>query len=449
VNRSAELQEMAKIFLHNLSIVPSNMNDQKFKLVLTCQMFGSGKTSLGEQFLYKIPEYRESLQNYKDTTWQKLLRLEYVLVDLRFAGFDLSLGQDLLTFSSLFMQHLARCIIHHFKLNDEQCQSLFNTPVADTTTLILRLLKIASKSETLILFHFDELDLWRPYPDDTPRGFYYLWNQHLMPILRSGHQVYCSGRSPVLFELGKGYYKNRTLNSPEMGASECIILDVLHTKHIEKLVDALTDSTHQYPRLSFQLASKDNVKKDVAQILFRVTAGVPRLLMFAFEYLAEQKQQPLTKAQVSNLLKRSFTIWAYNKGPREVAPYEDLTEGWQKLYMEFLLVSALQIQVPLEEKIQETGITPEPTSCIGLIREMSLYAGRDEPKQGKQCLKVIYPGVVLDHLISRVQDRTTLMLFLNSARHHLQLNAADGVPLETALRYCLKYRWILYVFFFF
>ena len=73
VNRKTELLAMAKVFLHNTGVNVGNANTEKWKLVITSQMFGSGKTALGINFLEAIKQYASEL----DTSMRFFLWLCY------------------------------------------------------------------------------------------------------------------------------------------------------------------------------------------------------------------------------------------------------------------------------------------------------------------------------------------------------------------------------------
>ena len=53
---------MARAFLHNAQVTEANANTEKWKLVITSQMFGSGKTALGKNFMSAIGRYESQLR---------------------------------------------------------------------------------------------------------------------------------------------------------------------------------------------------------------------------------------------------------------------------------------------------------------------------------------------------------------------------------------------------
>ncbi len=78
----------------------------------------------------------------------------------------------------------------------------------------------AKKHNTSFFIHFDEVDLvLKALPAvsyegvDVARRFYDFWAK-IDPILRTLNFLYCSGRSAVLYAMGKGLYHSVGIESP-------------------------------------------------------------------------------------------------------------------------------------------------------------------------------------------------------------------------------------------
>lgn len=113
---------------------------------------------------------------------------------------------------------------------------------------------------------------------DAINRFYEFW-KIITPILQRGHFVYCSGRSTILLNLGQGKYNSQSYSSPTR--TEAILFDTLKENHIESIISQ-----------KFAQHLDQTIQKNLAEIIFRRTGGVPRFVAYAMDYLVTCKLSP-------------------------------------------------------------------------------------------------------------------------------------------------------------
>lgn len=457
VNREKEIEIVANAFDHNLSTSTTQLNTNKLQLVVTCQMLGSGKTTLGYRFLEAVKRDQENLKkSIGQAGITQLLSLKYVLVDFRFTKWPTDKNASEEVWEIHFKLLLARCICNALNPGAEKSNRLAKQVIR--TTLLEDLIDTLIGEKTILFFHFDEIDLWQSHAGDAPRSFYHLWAAIILEIQRLGHVIYCSGRSPYLFLVGKQYFKHRSeeqgglLTSPEKGEVIHITLPPFTKENILTLLDhqQIKRNLESFPPRKEHMLNIDKKAKDsTAESILKLTAGVPRLVSFAIEYLSllSEKFFPAALEQKKiekKLTGKPFTEWAGKRGPAEVAPYkETLPAKWDMLYLDFIVIAALRIPISPDLKltIPELGLKDEP--ALEILQRLCLYVTKDN-----ESMFVIYPQVVLNLLAwtppQNQKERTNVFL---SCAYTTFSN--DGMALERALKICFELRMKRYYLFLF
>lgn len=270
---------MATTFIENYiisKIFPTTSNETPLTLLSTAQMFGSGKTWLGNHFLSELRSMKNEkfrnklceLQTYSENFQTKiksitlfqfnlfealseasnmLLNCTYVCIDLREFCQSLHSTDIEATIKTMIKTSLVTCLLLCVPEEKRQEPINFwrNEPIVSTQiTEIIDYFSVLLGTKLFV--HFDELDsIFLPTDsnDIQLNKLYLFWNQ-IHVILTRQHFLYCSGRTSLLLAIGKtGKSSNR---SP--GKNICLLLDTLKVDHLKELFkpffQSKTDTMH-------------------------------------------------------------------------------------------------------------------------------------------------------------------------------------------------------------
>lgn len=238
-------------------------------LLIAAQMLGSGKTTFGQNFLsqLRLPKFAELTEDKASgENVHSLLSLEYVMINLCQLNSRLSPVDGLR--SVLLEALLQKCSPEQQKtlVDEYQGQIIINWPCPK---LVRRFSDLLKKN---FFLHFDEADRGVQLAE-LPRRLYDFWNE-LYLIQYDKNVLFFTGRSPVLYLLGRGYYRDQQLVSPNSNTAKCVLLDALKVEHVTEILNvACADSL-----------SVDE-RKQAAEIIIRRCSGVPRLVAHAVRFL--------------------------------------------------------------------------------------------------------------------------------------------------------------------
>jgi len=259
-NRNNEISQLATDIVSNFSQLvnrPRTLGAQsQYRLVLatTAQMFGSGKSSLGVNFLSELKKSRfntcrEKLaKDYSKKAVDTLLKLVYVGVDFRMSNQALQLVNRVRI--ALLLALLSVC-------PSEKCEAAINRfnekPISSFTCS--QIIGCFEKMlECRFFVHFDEID--RLFELESRLStrielLYRFWEEiNGIHNRKEGSALFCSGRSPLLYLMGKGRFSQ--VSSPDNSTASCILLDSLKQKHIEaKFEEAKTTGESKKRNLYF------------------------------------------------------------------------------------------------------------------------------------------------------------------------------------------------------
>eukprot|EP01124_Arcella_intermedia_P021716 TRINITY_DN308_c0_g3_i1.p1 TRINITY_DN308_c0_g3~~TRINITY_DN308_c0_g3_i1.p1 ORF type:complete len:772 (-),score=158.30 TRINITY_DN308_c0_g3_i1:2167-4272(-) len=332
---------MAINFMHNISssMQLSLISQKKFKLEICCQMYGSGKTYLGENFLNtlksgKLDEKLKNLQHF-DT----LLQCDYVLLDLRFASSKFH-GNDNLVLPMVIL--ISQAVLFTYKEQpffEDLKQFLENCAINITILELLRgISKITGKR---ILYHIDEIDVilnsivtrnQEISAKSKATVYYTFWNLVLSDILLSGNLCYVSGRSSILYTLGKGYYANYELTSP--------------TACVARTLDPLNEGNIYLILKELQMSENDS--KELSKTIYRLTAGIPRFVKYCVDCIIPN----YVNTSYDDLLKLSYD-YILKQAEKELCPYKSLDKNFQSIYLELVRIAIFHIPVDPELNIAD------------------------------------------------------------------------------------------------
>jgi hypothetical protein len=219
-NRDQEIAKIARACLRNLQtskMLASDASTWKYTLLTLAQMWGSGKSWLGNHFLHQFrsPRFADLRKQLEDEFGEgavaELLNAKYVLIDFRrFQG-----KLDKSTLDEFVLRCLVSSLLQFFPEDGEYWskQPIKQWDCADIMN------EFSNRHKTKFFIHFDEVDaILETQPAVDSEGlpaaerFYGFWKR-IDPILGTGNFLYCSGRSAILYALGKGLYTSRNLIS--------------------------------------------------------------------------------------------------------------------------------------------------------------------------------------------------------------------------------------------
>ena len=226
-----------------------------------------------------------------------------------------------------------------------------------------------------VFFHLDEVSCISMGTGETDmRVFYHVWDQLLFPMIRRGHFVYCSGRSPMLYFVGR---TRRVLKlqhlglPPSPGDSICVMLPWLRPKYIGEMLAAQT------------------LDRELRDTVFSWTGGVPRLVVHATDFLLKARNDGCTRVPTLT----DFRRFLKNTRRGEAELYPHLPDVLKEPYMDVARLAALG--VPLRP------LQLEPTPELEIMAALQLYAGdvrrSDDGMQAAQLVRLAMLDVSVSH----------------------------------------------------
>jgi hypothetical protein len=226
-NREAEIETIARTCLKNLKIStmhPNERSQKKTTLLTSAQMWGSGKSWLGNHFLeqFNSPQFatlRSKLaEEFGAEAVNTLASSVYVLVDLRDTS-DMTLMRPGVTLGQFVLVSLVRTMISLFPEDRPFWES---QPVSRWLSGAV-MHWFSEKYHKTFFVHFDEVDLILSVPPEIKKDevvgieaakrFYEFWTL-THPIILTGNFLYFTGRSVFLYAYGKGLYRSPEFTSP-------------------------------------------------------------------------------------------------------------------------------------------------------------------------------------------------------------------------------------------
>ncbi|KYR00782.1 hypothetical protein DLAC_02829 [Tieghemostelium lacteum] len=400
VDREHELKELAKyaiITLQNGKVIDKNKIITR--MAVTSQMWGSGKSTLGQRFisslrenLYSIKEYlleNANLRKYgfnqfsKDLetdieklTTYKTITLDYKALFLEklncLSGKNIEINWDRITLVTLY-----NIVLSSLGLISEKEKEI-------TVPSLLELIK-----GHRFFFHFDEIELTiskdGQFLDDidSSRVLNDMWNNIFYPLASRGFPVYISGRSTLLLSLHQGLYQAQGVTSPPKSGIEYILLHMFEPKHIEELLKL---SSITYPN-----------NEELSKKIHLYTSGVPRLVIYTIQYLEFIEKPDL---DIHSLMHYLNSIRMSN----EILAISD-TKLVDKFYIELIRLSVFRIPFDINKNIICNELWSTKNTNVPALRLIQHYHVYIQPIQNPYVF-ITVPLVTIYEIISKLKKLT-------------------------------------------
>jgi hypothetical protein len=250
-NREKQIEKIARICLTNLKRarerVSSDISTYPLNLLTASQMWGSGKSWLGNHFLLELhkDKYRSLLnllmEEFGEDNVNALLKCRLILIDFRFYSP-----------ASHPLNYLNTLVLTAFlDAFDGEDRSYWTKQSPSNWTLANIVRHFSQKYGLIFFIHFDEVDkilqfsppIYNSLSLVAAKRYYEFWQLITNIIFTTGSTVYCSGRSALLFSLGKGLYHTFDLSSPSKVTA--ILLDTFKIDTVRFCVEELNFGTSE------------------------------------------------------------------------------------------------------------------------------------------------------------------------------------------------------------
>ena len=227
-------------------------------------------------------------------------------------------------------------------------------------------------------------------PSESQLQSYYDFWEDIYKLHQFGF-IYCAGRSPQLFFVGR--QKITTRSSP--GESSHFFFDRLFLNNITNMVASQID------RKKIKL-HQDVAAKEIAQVVFKYTAGVPRLVTYALQYLAQisEKNQFVRNKDVTgqgffdNLFKYTNNS---ERGRAELNQWEVLDDTFKNLYLQLVIDAILAIPYTVEDIISDDALNIKGVSLLQIIWAIGIYTAKS-------------PQYKVHHMLLTYNKKTNIVL---------------------------------------
>jgi hypothetical protein len=365
-NREKEMEQFIQLSLTNLKEVQSpTPNNLKIQLAVASQMLGSGKTWFGRFLLDSARRNREKLlTKFDKDDLEYFLSAHYVGIDLR----DLEGSEfSVITLKTLFLKRLIRqCPEHKFQeakqfWNDKDIGGYL---LEDLAQWFVQLLKVP------LFFHFDEVDainaklnIKQTFEPDEERvhNYYHFWNL-IHPLHKRGF-LYLSGRTPHLFYLGKQFHRG-------MEQSPSNTMHFFFDRLLKSNVKNLLQSQIGANNLKLEHLDVDNL----AKMICTATAGVPRFVTWAIDYLKSCDSTPVDYTAFLESLYEYINVPA--RGEHELFAYNIIPKEAKDLYIQLVFDSVLEIPYGEKDYATSQAFNLDNVSILKIIWQLGLFTGK-------------------------------------------------------------------------
>jgi len=360
--------------------------------------------------LQKEEKYTED-----DIGW--LLNLQYVGIDLR----DRRRGWD-------FLKALRRCLF-------TALQELVRD--RGRATKLVRELSGATCSEIVstfenelgksFLIHLDEFSQIES-EDENLKVYYQVWGEISQIHYETNSEIFCSGRSPTIYLLGKGKIKCQ-YQSPE--DAECIILDPLERDHVNTIFKKFGVTTEG---------------EEFCDKVHEFTGGVPRFVAHAVDYFTcrfheVEEEEAKSRRNLFQSDTSGFLQYLCKHATNEMNPLEVVPKHQRVFYLEMIRIAALQLPLNLDREITGSnwGLkTSEVTLDVCSVYPLYLKNCRVE---GEVRHFLVIPPAILDNISLACTDPRVPFWASLYKTNPFHANAQDaGSVLELMAQQCLRLR---------
>jgi len=428
---------MTLTFVENIRIskLPSSFSSQdKPALEVTAQMFGSGKSFLGLNFLtsLKSSQFSNIVNDIRIKYPEELkilIACIHIEVDMRSVTVDDN-------YSSLKVS-LVGSILSSLP-NTKAVQTFKNWILNQNLSLSFKMLfnQLEVITGYKIFLQLDDIDgMWKNVSEsEQVKKYYHLRTNVLDDIIRTGTSVYITGRSSILYSIGRGLYRKKNLYSPTLCFQR--ILDPLEITHI-----------HQLLKNNKKLCDLPNLEEK-AEVIKKRTAGIPRFIEHAISILEDNPHDELGKTLLDRLDKLA---------PIELVPYYSLSDEMKDVYIELARIALLKVPIDLSLPVPPSVIFPShdkdytitTRDCIQLLN-LYIMNIREENFVEEKYVYLVFPEVQLEALAKdkNVKEHHKRRLpFLSILYKSLPFKFwQTGEPFEECVIEAIYHRLILTIF---
>lgn len=367
--------------------------EKKPTLLVTGQMFGSGKTALGRRLLdFSNPRVEKLFRErplQSDSGAAPLAEALTVTIDLQ--QYAPPSRQSPIELQFFLAKLVWCCTLTRFTgVSPEAANALWNKRTRLSLTECVTTLTSALNRS--LLLHFDEVgtvedSTWADFfptntsDDDTDqkrtiRRYYALWLA-LLPLLRHDRAfLYLTGKSTALSLIGRGLLGM----SQSPSKVQQLTLGCFEIEHLDDLVNSVAGA-------EFLDLSSNDVKREFLDWLHRLTGGVPRLVSYALHYLVWKKY---TARHVLEHDTAHHEVLTYVKtAPGGVLPLVGLSATQRADLEPMLVAAACGLVVELDTLLPGCN-----TSVEDLAMRYNLYMSRNGPIG----VRLVMPGVWREQL---------------------------------------------------
>lgn len=215
-------------------------------------------------------------------------------------------------------------------------------------------------------------------PSESQLQSYYDFWEDIYKLHQFGF-IYCAGRSPQLFFVGRQQVTTRS--SP--GESSHFFFDRLLANNITNMVRS------QIERGRIKL-HQDVPATEIAQVVFKYTAGVPRLVTYALNYLAqisaEKKQVHLQDVTGQDFFDKLFKYTNNSeRGRAELNQWQSLNGAFKNLYLQLVIDAILAIPYTVEDLISVDALNIKGVSLLQIIWAVGIFTAKSPQYQVCHC----------------------------------------------------------------
>ncbi|EGG14621.1 hypothetical protein DFA_10879 [Cavenderia fasciculata] len=381
INRKKEIKLISQSFLRILSARNyssgdlNNANRQNMPIVVSCQMWGSGKTSLGQQYLREIRR-NVQLQEEIKSDWEKVV--ETTIVPSHANAFD-----TLLSLKPLYID------LRDVKVPDV---TLWNLAIANA---ILRVLAYSRNEAYTSINHIDQL----------------IGKHHLKEYFIHLDEIDTRPRAV----------------GPHVGA--CLHLGTIFTSLSSQPTQLCPSSAYIVKRFAFNRNKiEDENIKFFTNLIYKLTLGAPRLVQACVDYLMSVKED-LSLFNEQKILESVETGF-----PQEIDPTYNFSQSKRELYISLCFATLFNIPIQLDRTIKKsTWDLDESTmhTSIDLIKSFNVYIKPVDSLRRTVYIQV--PPLTISHIIKNNSGPKELIDTVTMFTRLWSNEIVTGMPLERVL----------------
>jgi len=408
-NREEDIESIIGCCVKNLvlrSLPSTEQGNWKPTLITLPQMFGSGKTTLASYFIDQIQSsskfdeklsqiIEQNCDQLKFSFEQKKKIFEKIKTKSIVIPVDSRLFGNLSSYDyTIFLRGSILSVLLTIFPDDVEYWKNRSTKISLGEILNF----FGNKYDKFLFVLLDEFDYYRnSYPsiqsdndEIIAKRYYDIWRLLDVALRQCDCTFICCGRSSILFSIDRGIYPK--LISP--GVSYCILLKPLKLCHVEEWLK----------KEKFQ-----NVE-NLASLIIKKTAGIPRLVYYSISYLKYLKSNNIF---TNDLFEESFHSYlrSEKQAEPEIKPWLSFSQQQLVMYTEFIRWSIFQI--PLNKSTQVSSYLlnlnqkdNKNEKKITLLELCSLYNLYVSPLPNYEDLfVVIFPSLLLEILTKEQQSQ--------------------------------------------